>query len=110
MEVHSALQLVDFPDWFVAATLGMHNGLVPSHGVPARWSSDYTRPCDWLHHKHPLLYQYKLQSVPMARFAHFVRVPTFATRLQLVVGCAPKPLPSHLSISKVEHCVLASGV
>jgi hypothetical protein len=52
----------------------------------------------------------KLQSVPMAWFAHFVRVPTFATQLQLVVGCTPKPPPSHLSISKVEHCVLASGV
>jgi hypothetical protein len=49
----------------------------------------------------------KLQSVPTARFAHFVRVPTFATRLQLVVGCAPKPPPSHLSISKVEHGVKA---
>jgi len=37
-----------------------------------------------------------LNSVPTARFTHFVREPPSSTSSELVGGCAPKPLPSFL--------------
>jgi len=38
-----------------------------------------------------------LNSVPTARFTHFVHEPASSTSSELVGGCAPKPLLSHLA-------------
>jgi len=43
-----------------------------------------------------------LNSVPTARFTHFVRKPASSTLSELVGGCAPKPLPSYLGYVSIS--------
>src|SRR5260221_9068072 len=50
-----------------------------------------------------------LNSVPTARFTHFVREPTSSTLSELVGGCAPKPLLSYLGNSYLGSSYLGNS-
>jgi len=47
-----------------------------------------------------------LNSVPTARFTHFVHEPAFSTSSELVGGCTPKPLPSYLAYVSISINIL----